>query len=270
MAFDPYILAQITDLHVVEPGALLGGRVDTNACLARAVDRLSGLSPAPDALVVTGDLVESGRPDQYGALSALFEPLSMPIYVLPGNHDGRGALRAAVDPARLPADPGDFLHYAVDLGPIRLVAVDTLEEGRAGGRLDDGRLGWLDETLGRAPDRPTVVAMHHPPFDTGIGFMDRIGLAGREGFAAVVARHPQVERIVCGHVHRSVQARFAGTVASICPSTAHQILLTFDPDQPDAWVPEEPALQLHVWTGGGLVTHTLPVADPGPPRGMDD
>lgn len=269
MTSNPFILAQITDLHVTEPGKRLGGQIDTNACLARAVERLRGFAPAPDALIVTGDLVESGRPEQYAAVRQLLAPLSLPIFATPGNHDDRRAMRAALDPAWLPGDDG-FIQYAADLGPLRLVAVDTVEAGETGGRMDDARLAWLEATLAGAPDRPTVVAMHHPPFDTGIGFMDRIGLDGRERFAGLLARHPQVERVICGHVHRAVQTRLGGTVVSICPGTAHQILLTLDPEGPDAWVPEPPALQLHVWTGGNLVTHTLPVEDPGPPRTMAD
>ncbi len=110
--------------------------------------------------------------------------------------------------------------------------------------------------------------MHHPPFDTGIGFMDRIGLAGREALAALLARHRNVERVVCGHVHRPVHVRFAGTVASICPSPAHQIVLTFDDRAGDAFVMEPPAFQLHLWrpAGGGLVTHTVMIDPAGPAR----
>ena len=61
--------------------------------------------------------------------------------------------------------------------------------------------------------------MHHPPFVVGLPAMDAMGLDGKEAFADVIRGHPQVERIVCGHVHRAITRRFAGTVASSCPST---------------------------------------------------
>jgi 3',5'-cyclic AMP phosphodiesterase CpdA len=104
--------------------------------------------------------------------------------------------------------------------------------------------------------------MHHPPFATGIAHMDHYGLANSEGLAAVIARHPHVERIVAGHLHRAIQARFAGTLASTCPSTAHQIALDLVPGTPLRYVFEPPGFQLHIWSeGAGLVTHTLPIGD---------
>ena len=265
----PFILAQLSDLHVTERGEKLGGVIDTNVALGRAVARLRAFRPAAQALIITGDLTESGQPGQYDALQWLLAPLSMPIYVIPGNHDARQTLRQAVEPGWLPGD-GPFVQYAVDLGPLRLVALDTVQEGEAGGMLDAPRLDWLDRTLGAAPQRPTVIAMHHPPVDTGIGFMDRIGLEGRTQVARILSAHSQVERVICGHIHRSVQARLSGTVVSVCPGTAHQVCLALDAEQADAWVPEPPAFQLHVWTGGRLVTHTVPVEDAGPPRAFGD
>ena len=254
------MLAQVTDTHIVRRGELTLGRIDAAAMLARCVARLNGLSPRPDAVVVTGDLTDLGRPEDYALVRELLAPLAMPVYVLPGNHDDRTALRAGfADHRYLPAD-GTFVHYVVDDLPVRLIALDTVIPGQAGGALCAARLGWLAERLAEAPDRPTIVAMHHPPFDTGIPFMDRIGLSGRDAFAELIAGHRQVERVICGHVHRTIHTRCGGTVASVCPSNAHHVVLTFDADQDDAWVYEPPGFQLHVWLPGqGLVTHGVPV-----------
>ena len=99
--------------------------------------------------------------------------------------------------------------------------------------------------------------MHHPPFLTGIERMDRAGLQNSEAFAAVVARYPQVERILCGHLHRAIDRRFAGTVAGTAPSTAHQIRLNLVPDARISFIFEPPGYQLHLWDEAtGLVTHT--------------
>jgi Icc protein len=108
--------------------------------------------------------------------------------------------------------------------------------------------------------------MHHPPFLTGIGYMDDIRLDTPERLAAVLARHPQVERVICGHLHRSIVTRFAGTVASTCPSPAHQLVLDLARDAAAQFVLEPPGYQLHVWKPHtGVVSHTVVIGDyPGP------
>jgi 3',5'-cyclic AMP phosphodiesterase CpdA len=106
-----------------------------------------------------------------------------------------------------------------------------------------------------------LILMHHPPFVTGIGHMDRIGLAGIPSFAEIVARHPQVERILCGHLHRAIDRRFAGTVAGTAPSTAHQIRVNLIPEARISFNFEPPGYQLHLWRDGALVTHTALFGD---------
>ena len=255
------ILAQLTDMHVKVPGTLAYRKVDTAAHLARAVAALNALDPQPDAVALTGDLVDFGKPVEYAHLRALLAPLRAPCLLLPGNHDDRDELRAAF-PEHDYLPRAGFLQYAADRGPLRLVALDTVIPMRGDGELCADRLGWLDRTLAAAPDRPTVVMMHHPPFLTGIAHMDEQGLAGRAGFAAVIGRHRQVERIICGHLHRSIQCRVAHTVASTCPAPCHQVALDLRPDGPSAFMLEPPGYQLHHWIDGtGLVTHTAVIGD---------
>jgi Icc protein len=150
-----------------------------------------------------------------------------------------------------------FLHFVVEGWPVRLIGLDTLVPGSGSGLLCEERLGWLAARLDEARDRPTVIFMHHPPFATGIVHMDALGLAGAEGLAAIVARHPQVERVLCGHLHRPIQVRWAGTLASTAPSTAHQVVLDLAKDAAATFAMEPPACQLHVWRAGtGLISHT--------------
>src|SRR5215207_9222232 len=157
------IIAQLSDPHIVAPGALLYGRVDTADMLRRAVAEVNGLEPRPDVVVLTGDLVDQGSTEEYDHLRHLLAPLGMPVFVIPGNHDARDPLRAAFGgDGYLPAD--GFLQYVAEDYPIRLVALDTLIPGKGGGELCGERLAWLDKTLAAAPARPTVVVMHHPPF----------------------------------------------------------------------------------------------------------
>ncbi|MBA2351525.1 MAG: phosphodiesterase [Burkholderiales bacterium] len=254
------LIAQITDFHINAPGKLVERSVDTAICLERAVAQLLRCEPLPDIVLATGDLAETGRAGEYAYVRELLAPITLPLFVIPGNHDERGALRSAFrDHTYLPR-AGEFLQYAIDDFPLRLIALDTVIAGAPGGELCEERLGWLDARLREMPDKPTVVFMHHPPFPTGIRHMDRMSLANPDVFGAIIARHPQIERVLCGHVHRSIQVRYKGTIASICPGTAHQIKLDLRPDGPAAFTLEPPGFQLHFWDEGtGLVTHTASI-----------
>jgi len=261
------LIAQITDLHVSTPGSVTDRHFRTAEHLERAVAHLNGLTPRPDVVLATGDLVERGEPEEYARLRAILDGLAMPLYVIPGNHDAREPLaRAFGAGGYLPRD-GSFLHYAVEDWPVRLIALDTLVPGTSGGHLGAERLAWLDARLGEGRARPTVVFMHHPPFVTGMRAMDAMGLEGKAELAEVIGRHPQVEGVLCGHVHRPMTRRFAGTVATTCPATAHQLALDLAPAPRLAVVMEPPACMLHLWLGAeaGLVSHVSVVGGERPP-----
>lgn len=251
------LLAQISDLHIKPRGRLAYRKVDTALCLKTAVQSLLHLPQKPDAVIVTGDLVDAGLPEEYGLLAEILAPLDLPLFLMPGNHDLRAPLRAAF-PRHGYLGIAGAIRFTVEAFALRIVALDSLVEGQPYGELGPDQLAWLDRTLAEQPDRPTVVAVHHPPFDTGIGHMDRIGLRDATALAAVIARHQQVERVLSGHVHRPIQTRFAGTLASIAPSVAHQVALDLRPDAPSAFCLEPPGYQLHYAQPGlGLVTHTV-------------
>lgn len=254
------LLAQISDTHIKANRRLAYGIVDTATMLERCVAELLQLKQRPDAVIATGDLVDLGRPEEYGLLRELLSPLSMPLYLLPGNHDERQALRAAFPEHRYLRQWDPFVQYVIEDHALRIVALDSVVPGEGGGALCETRLAWLDEVLAQRAV-PTIVAVHHPPFVTAIGHMDRLGLVNSEGLAAVIRRHPHVERVISGHLHRPITCRFAGTVASVCPSPAHLVALDLAPDAPDDFVLEPPGFQLHVQTASGLVTHTAYIGD---------
>jgi 3',5'-cyclic-AMP phosphodiesterase len=271
------LVAQITDLHIVAAGKLFHSprraipasdptwsHINTAACLSRAIATLNALTPRPDVTVITGDLTEHGAAGEYANLRGLLAELAMPVYLIPGNHDEREALRAAfADAGYFPA--AGFLHYAVEDYPVRIVGLDTNIPGQGGGELCAERLDWLDRTLAAAQEKPTLILMHHPPFATAIQHMDRAGLRDPAALAAVIAKHPQVERILCGHLHRTIDARFAGTIAGTAPSAAHQLQLDLTQDGRAQFNFEPPGYQLHLWQDGQLVTHTAVIGDyPGP------
>jgi Icc protein len=249
------LIAQITDLHARPEGWLCNHVVDTNAMLDRAIAAIGAFRPLPDVVIATGDLVDSGRVDEYRVLRRALDKLGMPVYLIPGNHDGREALREVFpDHAYLPAK--GRLSYVVDDHAVRLVALDTQIPGRTEGEIGVEQLAWLEARLADAPARPTIVFMHHPPFPTGIGHMDRINCIDGAAMAAIVARHPQIERVLCGHHHRPIQIRWAGTIGSVAPSTAHQVTLDLTPDAPATFDLEPPAFHLHSWVpDAGIITH---------------
>lgn len=257
------LIAQITDTHIKLPGKLAYRKVDTAAMLERCVQDLLALKPQPDLILLTGDLVDLGRPEEYDHLKSILAPLEQRIIAVPGNHDERNAMRDAfAHGGYLPQQRDSFLQFAIDDDyPLRIVGLDTLIPGQGGGELCAERLSWLDNTLGQKPDAPTLVIMHHPPFETGIGHMDKIGLKGREDFAAIMARHPQVELILCGHLHRTIRADVGGRPALTCPSPAHQVALDIDPQAPSQFRMEPPGFMLHWWNDGRLVTHTAFIGD---------
>lgn len=255
------LIAQISDLHVMLPGQLAFGIIDTAAHLSRCVAQIVQANPVPAVVLATGDLVESGAPDEYRRLRELLMPLTMPLYVIPGNHDNRAALCAGFrDHAYLPR-AGEPIRYAVEEYGVRLIALDTVIPGADGGTLDDSQLDWLDSALSSAPDRPTLVLMHHPPIKSGIPCMDEIALdaASASRLGAIIERNPQVERIICGHVHRGILARWRGTAVSVCPSTAYQYTLDLRGTGFTCSTREPPAYQAHYWSGTELVTHTVAV-----------
>jgi 3',5'-cyclic-AMP phosphodiesterase len=256
------LLAQLTDLHIREPGRLAYGRLDTAPYLRAAVQAIAALPQRPHAVVLTGDLTDFGRAAEYGHLADMLAPLPMPLYLLPGNHDERVQLRRSFAEHAYLGD-GEFVQYSVSLGGhgLRLLALDTVELGAAHGRLCSKRLQWLADALDRHRGEPVVIAMHHPPFETLIGHMDRIGLLeGAGAMAEILATHPAVERVICGHLHRTIYSRIGAAVVSTAPSPAHQVCLDLAPDAASAWILEPPGFHLHAWLGPGrMVTHVAAV-----------
>jgi Icc protein len=256
-------LVQLTDLHIREPGRLAYGRLDTAPYLERAVQSVLRLRQPPDAVVITGDLADFGRAAEYAHLARLLAPLAMPVYLMPGNHDDREQLRQAFpDHAYLGRE--GFVQYSVRVGALRLLALDTCVPGASHGALCEERLAWLEAQLEASRGEPVVIAMHHPPFETLIGHMDQNGLRqGADALEALVARHANVERVICGHLHRAIDVRFGGSIASTSPAPAHQVCLDLSPDAPSQWVLEPPAFRVHAWSARGhrLVTHLAASGD---------
>ncbi|HEX3240562.1 MAG TPA: phosphodiesterase [Solirubrobacterales bacterium] len=249
----PFLLAQLSDFHV---GAPASGR-DPRQCLRAAIDAVAALPDRPDALLASGDLSDDGSPASYEFVREQLERLGLPYFVLPGNHDDRAALRRCFD---LAGEGDDPIQYAADLGPLRLVAVDTVLPGEDRGELDDVALTLIEAELAVAPEQPTLLAMHHPPLHTGIPPFDEICLdaGARGGLAAVLSRHPQVLRIVAGHVHRTIVGELAGRAVLTVPSTYAQARLDFTAT--DFGLNDDPpGFAVHAFANGEIASHIQPL-----------
>jgi 3',5'-cyclic AMP phosphodiesterase CpdA len=251
------LIAQVTDIH-------LGFQPDDPAELNRkrfdeVIAALLALTPRPDLLLATGDLTEHGSPSSYATLKSVVDCLPFPVLFAIGNHDDRGNFRAAFPD--VPALPSGHVQYAVAHGPLRFVVLDTLAEGQHGGAFSRDQAAWLDATLA-ADTGPTVLVLHHPPIETGNGWMtEDLDAPWVRRLAEVVARHAHIIRMVSGHLHRAIVTGWHGTTLAVCPSTAPQVAIDFraiDPHSPDGRdmiVAEAPGFALHYWTGRDLVTH---------------
>lgn len=247
------LIAQISDLHVRPRGHAANRVVETNMFLDRALARIARHDPLPDAVIATGDLVDEGLVSEYELLNEMLARLPVPVYPVLGNHDDRAAFREVFSDGPWPADGP--VRYAVDIGPLRLVVLDSLVPGKSHGRLAAADLDWLDAELA-ADDRPVIVAIHHPPLACGIASMDRTMLRNGAEFGAVIARHRNVARVIAGHNHRPITAAFAGTILTVAPSTAHQVTLDLADSGHGSFLFEPPAFFLHLWSEvSGLVTH---------------
>jgi Icc protein len=261
------ILAQMSDPHVRPRGRLAYGVIDTEAALRRAVEALGALVPRPDCVVVTGDLTDCGLAEEYEIVRDCLAALTMPVFVIPGNHDRRDNLAAVLGTRHRYIPAAGFQHYVVEEFPLRLIALDTVVPGEGGGALCEEREAWLADRLREGAGRPTLLLMHHPPFLTGVSGMDELICRTSPRFAPLIRSHPEIERILCGHYHRPIQVRWAGTIGFVAPGTAHQVALDLRPGEPNRFILEPAGFALHAWTPEtGVVSHTVPIGEYGPRR----
>jgi Icc protein len=260
------LIAQISDFHIRPIGQTAYAGIDTYAMTRQAIDTIAALDPAPDCVVVTGDLADGGSLEAYALAADLLSRLPMPVFVIPGNHDRRETMREGLA-AAFPylRELGDFLHYVVEEFPIRLIGLDTVVPGQVGGEICPARQAWFAERLAEGDGRPTLVFMHHPPFLTGVDGMDATRCRTGSAFATLVQDHPEIECVIAGHHHRAIARRWAGTVGFVTPGVAHQVALDLRIGAPLRFIHEPPGFALHVWSPEtGLVSHVAQIGDYGP------
>lgn len=248
-------IAHLSDPHI-HVGPLAG---EPAARLHKALGRVLALEPRPDLVVITGDLVEHGRPEEYEALESVLGRFPIPLYLTTGNHDDPAAMLATFGGGAY-VGGAKQAYYVVEHPAVTFVALDSAVHGQPGGRLGTEQLAWLDEALAARTDVPAFIGLHHPPAPVGIPFLDGMRLEDGEGLARVVERHPHVVRVLAGHVHRPIVLPYAGTVLATAPSTYRQSSLTMRADGQMGYLDEPTGFLLHVEVEGVWVTHVVPVS----------
>ena len=264
----PLLIAQISDLHIKRPGVLAYGEVDTAAALTRCVATLNAFRPRPELVVISGDLADTPVAEEYEHLNRLLAPLEIGFAAVPGNHDSRELMRAALPKGGYAQSTGP-LNSLHAVGPLDLVLLDSSVPGTPHGELEAPTLAWLDATLALSSTRPALIFLHHPPFVTGIHHMDVQNLRNAGALANVLRRHPRARLVAAGHVHRAALTQFFGVPATICPAPNHAVALDLEDSLPPSFKVEPPAFHLHTWFSGehfgDLITHHVPIGDfPGP------
>lgn len=252
------LIAQITDFHVCLAGELaFSGQIDPGQRLRDCIAVLNNYCPRPDLVLATGDLVNGGKRLEYEYLRSILDELHAPYFLIPGNHDNRISLRQVfTDHVYLP--PTGYLQYTIDDYPLRLIGLDTLNEGHPDGLLCADRLSWLSQQMAKHQDRHTLIFMHHHPYKIGDPTLDAIGCRGASAMGDRIERCTNVERLVCGHLHRTTYVKWKGTTASSSPATAPSFSLSISPAVQHGWLPTAPGFSLHRWTEReGLVSFPI-------------
>ena len=207
---------QLTDTHLFAQAqeTLLG--LPTQTCLQRIIDRILKQPQLPDFIVLTGDLSQDGRAESYANLSTLLEPLGLPIYWLPGNHDCVETMTRSLQAPIFTPDKL-FQHQG-----WQFILLNSQIPGDVPGRLSAEVLDALTHQLATGPKTPTMLALHHPPITLQSAWLDSSALENPDELFAVLDRFSHVKLVLFGHIHQEISIVRKGVTYLSCPSTCIQ------------------------------------------------
>lgn len=217
------LLIQITDTHIVAPGEVLYGDIDSGLHLREVVRNINAMQPEPAGVMFTGDLVDTADTASYAHFLEIIEPLKMPAWVIPGNHDDpQIMLEVFAGTGYFPATQDDF-QYVIDDLPFRILALDSHCSDTELPGYDEQRLSWLKDQLSYS-DKPALIAIHHPPMKTGIELVDMGGSDWYQGLKRLLAGYPQVKLVICGHCHTDLSGRIGQVPVYMAPANSHLLI----------------------------------------------
>lgn len=252
------LIAQISDVHIAGPGMKTFGVAPMAENLLRCVEHINQQDPKPDVVLVTGDITNEGLLEETKRAANIFDKLSPPYYVLPGNHDDPSHIWSVFGGRACPERHEGFFNYVIEGHKLRLIALDSTIPAAPGGEICETRAAWLEARLSEAGDQPAIIFMHHPPVKCGVAESDLDGFIGADRLGGIVEKYPNIERLICGHIHLPAFVRWRGSVVSTAPSMGMQLVLDLTLRHGSSFTIEAPGYQLHHWSGDqALVTHTV-------------
>ncbi len=256
------LIAHISDTHIAGPGLKTNGIAPMAENLARCVEAINALTMQPDLVLLSGDVTNDFTRDEAQRAAGILADLNSPLYLIPGNHDDRDVLWDVFGGSAIPSRAGGFINYVINGPDLRIIALDSVMQGQSGGVICNTRAAWLRAALADGGDQPTVIFMHHPPLKCGVPETDQDGFDGADELGTIVAAHPNIQRILCGHIHLLTHARWNGTVVTTAPSMGMQLTLDLTQARSSQFFLTDPGFLLHHWTPEkALITHAVTVRD---------
>ncbi len=125
---------------------------------------------------------------------------------------------------QVPGELEEPIWFRQELGQWVLLGLDSHVPGELYGELGEQSLERLTENLTQGANRPTLIFLHHHPSAVGSRWVDKIGLRNAGSLEKLLARHPEVRGVFCGHVHQVFQGMIADIPFHSAPSAALQFV----------------------------------------------
>lgn len=206
-----------------------------------------------DFAACTGDLIQDDSAAAYERFTTVVSQLGMPVHCVPGNHDIRELMKAAVS-----APPFSYCDV-VESGNWLVVGIDSCVSDQAGGAIETSEYDRLDAAIAASTADHVMVCLHHPPVAMGSQWLDGVGLAGSDEFFTRVTASGKVRLAIFGHVHQAYDAEHHGIQIIGTPSTCRQ----FKPNSDEFAVDEQPPAyrRITLHADGRFDTELIWVAD---------
>jgi 3',5'-cyclic-AMP phosphodiesterase len=213
----PLLVAQLTDTHLFSDDRQTMLGCPTNPSFHKVVESIRQLNPQPDVLLMTGDLTQDETVESYEYLRSLIDPLQIPAYWIPGNHDQSLADMEQVLNSEFISPAKQFQQ-----GEWNFILLNSMMLGQVQGRLSTEELTRLEQQL-QTCEQPAIVVLHHPPLPVGAECMDKIRLENSEELFAILDRFPQVKLVVFGHIHHAFEQQRQAVHYMGTPATCVQL-----------------------------------------------
>ena len=213
------IIAQISDTHIALDTPDADQRIRDFEC---TIADINALDPSPDVIVHTGDIVHNGRPDEYAEAVRILGKARAPVYVTPGNKDDRENLFAAFSPRGYLGTNSNFIEYAIEDYPVRLISADTLSTRSNKGDFCPDRAERLIDLIDAEKSKPIAILAHHPPFEVMVGpdSANFETLEMMERLRETLQKSGRVIAVFNGHVHRAAGGSIGHIPAIVVPCIA--------------------------------------------------